>query len=135
MGQSPGSLRLLAPVALVVFAIIFLIVVTSSLSGGGDRAAPVDLGTAAHKAKKDKDIGTSTSTSTTGELGTDTTGTASTTDSTTPTTTKSSYTVKPGDTLEAISAKTGVSVDELARLNPDVDPQALVAGSKLKLTE
>ena len=45
------------------------------------------------------------------------------------------YTVKTGDTLGAIAAKTGVEVEELELLNPELDPQALVAGQKIKLRE
>ena len=45
------------------------------------------------------------------------------------------YTVKTGDTLGAIAAKTGVAVEELQVLNPELDPQALVAGQKIKLRE
>jgi LysM repeat protein len=41
--------------------------------------------------------------------------------------------VQPGDTLNGIAAKTGVAVEDLQRLNPDIDTQALVPGSTLKL--
>lgn len=43
------------------------------------------------------------------------------------------YTVQSGDTLTAIAQKTGVTVAELLVLNPEVDPQILVAGETLKL--
>jgi LysM repeat protein len=43
------------------------------------------------------------------------------------------YTVQTGDTLTAISQKTGVPVAELLALNPEVDPQILIAGQTLKL--
>ena len=43
------------------------------------------------------------------------------------------YVVKPGDTLTAIAAKTGISVTELKELNPETDPQILIEGEKLKL--
>jgi LysM repeat protein len=43
------------------------------------------------------------------------------------------YTVKPGDTPSGIAEKTGVSVDKLIELNPDLDPQALAPGDRLKL--
>jgi LysM repeat protein len=45
------------------------------------------------------------------------------------------YTVKTGDTLGGIAEKTGVTVERLLALNPDLDPQALVAGQKIKLRE
>lgn len=44
------------------------------------------------------------------------------------------YVVKPGDNLTVIAEKTGVSIETIERLNPDVDPQALAAGARLKLT-
>ena len=40
-----------------------------------------------------------------------------------------------GDTLAGIAEKTGVTVERLQELNPDLDPQALVAGQKIKLRE
>jgi LysM repeat protein len=43
------------------------------------------------------------------------------------------YTVESGDTLTAISHKTGVPVAELLALNPEVDPQILIAGQTLQL--
>ena len=45
------------------------------------------------------------------------------------------YTIKTGDTLGAIAVKTGVSVERLEELNPELDPQALVAGQRIKLRE
>jgi LysM repeat protein len=44
------------------------------------------------------------------------------------------YVVKAGDTLTVIADKTGVSLDELQQLNPDVDPNALQTGQRLKLS-
>jgi hypothetical protein len=43
------------------------------------------------------------------------------------------YTVEPGDSLTSIADQTGVSVDRLTQLNPDLDPQALVSGQRVKL--
>jgi LysM repeat protein len=43
------------------------------------------------------------------------------------------YRVKLGDTLDAISNKTGVPTERLAALNPAVDPQSLQPGTRLKL--
>lgn len=43
------------------------------------------------------------------------------------------YTVQTGDTLTAIAHKTGVPVAEIMALNPEVDPQILIAGQTLKL--
>ncbi|HEV2858309.1 MAG TPA: LysM domain-containing protein [Solirubrobacterales bacterium] len=43
------------------------------------------------------------------------------------------YTVQTGDTLTAIAHRTGVPVAEILALNPEVDPQILIAGQTLKL--
>jgi LysM repeat protein len=43
------------------------------------------------------------------------------------------YVVQPGDTLSSIALETGISVAELQAMNPDVDPQALASGERLKL--
>jgi LysM repeat protein len=46
-----------------------------------------------------------------------------------------SYTVKLNDNLGLISEKTGVSVARLEELNPELDPQNLIVGQKIKLRE
>jgi len=43
------------------------------------------------------------------------------------------YEVQSGDTLISIAHDTGVSVGEIEALNPQVDPQILIAGEVLKL--
>jgi LysM repeat protein len=45
------------------------------------------------------------------------------------------YTVKLNDTLGLISEKTGVSVERIETLNPELDPQNLIVGQKIKLRE
>lgn len=45
------------------------------------------------------------------------------------------YTVKPGDTLDGISQKTGLSTERLQELNPKLDPRALGPGQKIRLRE
>jgi len=62
--------------------------------------------------------------------------------STTPTTTSPkrkksprSYTIKANDTLSGIAVRFGLTVEELQALNPQLDPQSLVAGQKIKLRE
>ncbi len=58
-----------------------------------------------------------------------------TTTRTTKVSTKKTYRVRSGDTLGAISVRVGVPVDQLLKLNPDVDPQSLRAGQRLRLRE
>lgn len=106
--RSPA--RLLAPLALVAVTLAaVLIVLASGGRGGGD-----DDGASANRS------GTSTPTSST---------------TTTPTPRRSTYTVKTGDTLGLIAEKTGVSVERLQELNPELDPQALLSGQKINLRE
>jgi LysM repeat protein len=47
--------------------------------------------------------------------------------------TRATYVVKPGDTLSKISLRTGLSVERLEALNPDLDPIALAPGQRIKL--
>jgi LysM repeat protein len=44
-----------------------------------------------------------------------------------------SYEIESGDTLISIAHQTGVPVRTIEALNPEVDPQILVAGEELKL--
>jgi LysM repeat protein len=44
------------------------------------------------------------------------------------------YVVKPGDTLTVIAGKANVSLETIQRLNPQVDPNALQTGQRLKLS-
>jgi len=48
-------------------------------------------------------------------------------------TSAATYVVKSGDTLVAIAHRTGVPVAHIIALNPEVDPQILIAGETLKL--
>jgi LysM repeat protein len=50
-----------------------------------------------------------------------------------PRTKAKKYTVQSGDTLTSISHKTGIPVAEIQALNPEIDPQTLIAGEVLKL--
>jgi LysM repeat protein len=108
-GRRPRSAaRLLAPLALVLCVVAVLAVVQASMDSSDS-----------------KDDGSNNTTTATG-----------TTDTTTPTRRiRPTYTVKLNDTLGLISEKTGVSVDRLQALNPDLDPQNLIVGQKIKLRE
>jgi LysM repeat protein len=50
-----------------------------------------------------------------------------------PKTKSATYVVKSGDTLVSIAHRTGVPVGHIIALNPEVDPQILIAGETLKL--
>jgi LysM repeat protein len=48
---------------------------------------------------------------------------------------RKTYVVKRGDAPSAIAEKTGVPLSEIERLNPELDPQLLSPGTKIKLRE
>jgi LysM repeat protein len=108
-GRRRSPARLLAPLALLLAVVAVLLVVQASSDSNGS--------------KDDKSSETTTTTD-------------QTTDSTTPTRrTRPTYTVKLNDTLGLISEKTGVSVERIEELNPELDPQNLIVGQKIKLRE
>lgn len=106
--RSPG--RFLAPLALAAFALAFLVIVLSSgvLSGGSDSQSG-STETTQQARERNRDAFRSNGKP------------------------KRVYVVKSGDSLVGIAEKTGISVERLQELNPDVDPQALIAMQRLKL--
>jgi hypothetical protein len=109
-----SQMRLLAPAALAVFAIVFLIVVIASL-GGDDETSPNERPAAA----ADRDSGRTTPR-----------------ERRTATPERSNrrfYVVRAGDNLAVIAERTGVPLADLRELNPDLDPQALVTGQRVRL--
>ena len=46
---------------------------------------------------------------------------------------RKSYTIKTGDTPSGIAVKVDVPLDQILELNPDLDPQTLTPGTKIKL--
>lgn len=49
--------------------------------------------------------------------------------------TPATYTIEANDTLSGIAEQNGTTVERLQELNPELDPQGLVAGQKIKLRE
>ena len=45
------------------------------------------------------------------------------------------YRVKVGDTPSSIAEKTGVPLEDILRLNPDLDPQTLRPGQRIRLRQ
>ena len=111
MGAQPArnSARLLAPIALAVFAVVFFAVVLSS--GSEDRKPSRAAASGAKRASK------------------------STPARRTRRRTRATYTVKIGDNLPSIAEKTGLSVEKIQELNPELDPYGLQSGQKIKLRE
>jgi Tfp pilus assembly protein FimV len=114
--QRQSSIRLLAPALLALFAVVFLIVVVASLSGGDDgssTSAEKPAAASERRANRDRERARQAA----------------------PRGNPRFYTVKPGDNLAAIAASTGVPLEELQLLNPELDPQGLVSGQRVRLRE
>jgi LysM repeat protein len=110
--RRPSLARLLAPLALIAVAVVVAVMVLNSGVVGddddGDSAGTSDLPAATER------------TATSGKPAKPRPAT---------------YTIKANDTLSGIAAEHGTTVDRLQELNPDLDPQGLVAGQKIKLRE
>jgi LysM repeat protein len=109
-----SPLRILAPVALIVFALALVVIIsTAGGSGGGG-------GTSSSSAEKARDLGSGTTKSKKSKSSRDKLP-------------KSVYIVKSGDTLGSISQKVGVSVTKLQELNPNLDQFSLAPGQRIKI--
>ncbi len=104
MKQSSSSTARVLAVSALVGGFLIIVVVFASVLGGGSESHSTR-----HSQKVHHREGTS------------------------PATSPATYVVKEGDTLTAIAHKTGVGVAKIERLNPEVDPQILIAGERLKL--
>jgi LysM domain-containing protein len=110
--RSPA--RFLAPLALVAFGIALFMVVTSSSTDpetGNDGGRSSEEQPAASPGNGDGE-----------EDGGERKG-------------RRRYTVRPGDTPSSIAEKTGVPLEDILRLNPDLDPQTLSPGQRIKLRQ
>lgn len=105
--------RLLAPLALVACAAALLLVVTSSLSDDAGTQRGVASG-------ERREAGASTSQSRERQ-------------SSSERRRRRSYTVRPGDTLSSIAERTGISQARIEDLNPELDPQTLAPGARIRL--
>ena len=113
--------RVLAPLALVAFGLALMLIVATA--GGGDDEP--SNGSAAEQERQDLELAKEKRRREKSEEPREGQGELP----------KSIYVVKTGDTLGAIAEKTGVPVEKLQELNPELDPQALVSGQKIKLRE
>jgi LysM repeat protein len=103
MKRPPVILRLLVPLAVAGMAVVVLLVVASSIPDSDSDDDRRRGGRGDQQSKQQ------------------------------PKTDEKFYTVEPGDTLTTIADKTGIGVDKLTELNPDLDPQALISGEQVKL--
>lgn len=107
--RSASPARFLAPLAIVAF-IVVLVVVVSGAGGGSQPSRPAAGGG-----------GAAPRATTSGHHRGRHKG-------------KRTYTVKSGDSLSRIAAKTGVPVRKIEALNPDTRSRTLHPGEKLKLS-
>jgi LysM repeat protein len=114
--RSPG--RVLAPLALVAFGLALLLIVAGS--GDGDGGASTEKASQQEK----RDLQTQATEERRRERARREAKVS-----------QDVYVVQTGDTLGAIAERTGVPVEKLQELNPELDPQALVSGQKIKLRE
>jgi LysM repeat protein len=106
--------RFLAPLALIACAVAVLAIVSGSGVTGDDDSSSDSAGA------RELPAATEQKTTTTGQK-----------QKKIPKT----YTIKANDTLSGIAARWGLTVEALQELNPELDPQGLVAGQKIKLRE
>jgi LysM domain len=111
-----SSLRALAPASLVVFAILFLIVVIASLTGGNDSSPSSNDHVTITEPRQQR-----------GNAARDRARRARRNAQ------RGIYVVRAGDNLFTIANKTGVPIETLQELNPTADPQALVTGQHIRL--
>ena len=117
-GRRRSPARLLAPIALIAFVLALFVVIASS--GTDDSGGDSDNGS-----QQQQQQGTTLTTP----------GETTASGESEPRVDQTFYTVKTGDTLGGIAETVGVPITRLQELNPDLDPQALVAGQKIRLRE
>ena len=111
-GRRPRFARLLAPLALIAFAVVVAAIVLGSGVVGDDDGGDTSARTSDLPAATER-------TTTAGRQQRP----------------RATYTIKANDTLSGIAADNGTTVERLQDLNPELDAQALVAGQKIKLRE
>ena len=101
--RTSAAARVLAVTALVAAFVIAIVAIGGAL-GGSDSS---DSGSGKHGAKQAH--------------------------KTHPKAVPATYEIESGDTLISIAHRTGVPVRTIEELNPEIDPQILIAGERLKL--
>lgn len=113
--------RVLAPLALVAFGLALFLIVASAGGGGEEQSG----GSATEQEQRDLELAREKKRRERSNEPREGQGRLP----------QSVYVVKSGDTLGSIAEKTGIPVERLQELNPELDPQALVSGQKIKLRE
>jgi LysM repeat protein len=105
--------RLVAPIALVVFLITALVIITTAGgSGHKSSSAPTKAEQRDLRLQKQR---------------------ARTARTQAKVTRSGVYIVRTGDTLGSIAQKTGLTVERIQELNPSIDPQSLLSGQRIRL--
>jgi LysM repeat protein len=105
-GRSPA--RFLAPLALAAFAFALFSILGGGGGDGGEKPANTKTEPAA---------------------------TATATPTSAAKRKRKVYVVKPGDTPSGIAEKTGISLEQLEKANPELDPQLLAPGQRIRLPQ
>jgi LysM repeat protein len=131
--RSPA--RFLAPLALIAAVAGIYLIAHHALNPGTASTTTHSSGTPAtghrrHRTKKSRHAGTAPAGGT-GAIGSS--GSGSSGSSGTGGSGATFYTVRSGDTLGAIAAKTGVSIAKLRALNPRLNPNSMQVGQRLRL--
>jgi LysM repeat protein len=106
-----SPVRFLAPLALLGFVLALFLIVSHSSSDGGSGG---------NDTKTSQERATTTPAANGGKSSSGKRG-------------KRFYTIKTGDTPSSIAEKTGVPLPQIEQLNPDLDPQTLSPGQRIKL--
>jgi LysM repeat protein len=114
-GRGPSVARYAAPTLFLVAVTIAVLLIRSGLGGGASSNTTTRSGPVTHP-----------STASTPPPGTTRQGA-------TTITSGQFYTVAAGDTFGSISAKTGVPITQIERLNPGVSTNSLQVGQKLRV--
>src|SRR3954471_19796210 len=110
-GRSPA--RFLAPIALIAFAVaLYSVVNDASAPAGGNSGAETTRGATPTATATKKSAKKSAKKKK-----------------------RKTYIVKSGDTPSGIAEQHGLSLEELLNLNPDLDPQTMSPGQKIRLSE
>ncbi len=112
--QRAGAARYAAPAAFLLAVTVAVLLIRAGIHGGGSDGTTTGRGPVTHAS-------------------TAPTPPAGTTRNATTTLAGQFYTVTAGDTFGSISAKTGVPIAQLERLNPGVSSNTLQVGQKLRV--
>jgi Tfp pilus assembly protein FimV len=110
------GMRVLAPLAFFAAATILVLLVQDALNAGNETASPPVAEPQAANPGRTPRAATGTQTGVTG-----------------PQAQRRFYVIRSGDTLETIAARFQTTVEDLVELNPNIDPNALQPGQRIRI--